>query len=63
MDSRYPNKSSFQYKPKNNTSIHDQTDSEWIFEGISIAGQLQGKQLNRLPFDQGFWFEWGSISS
>jgi hypothetical protein len=35
-----------------------QTSSEWTFEGLAISGPLQGKQLNRLPFNPGFWFEW-----
>jgi Protein of unknown function (DUF3179) len=48
----------FNYKPQNNTFVDTQTGSEWNFEGMSVAGQLQGKQLNRLPLDQGFWFEW-----
>ena len=48
----------FEHNPQNNTFVDTQTSSEWNFEGVSIAGQLQGKQLNRLPLDQGFWFEW-----
>jgi Protein of unknown function (DUF3179) len=48
----------FGYNPQNNTFIDTQTSSEWNFEGLAIAGPLQGKQLNRLPFDEGFWFEW-----
>lgn len=35
-----------------------QTGSEWNFDGISVNGPLKGKQHARLPFDQGFWFEW-----
>ncbi|MGH9985823.1 MAG: DUF3179 domain-containing (seleno)protein, partial [Nitrososphaeraceae archaeon] len=48
----------FEYSPQNNTFIDTQTGSEWDFEGTSTGGQLQGKQLNRLPLDEGFWFEW-----
>jgi len=48
----------FEYNPQNNTFIDTQTGSEWNFEGVSIAGELEGTQLNRLPMDQGFWFEW-----
>ena len=48
----------FEYNPQNNTFVDIQTSSEWNFEGVSITGELQGKQLNRLPLDQGFWFEW-----
>ena len=48
----------FEYNPQNNTFIDTQTRSEWNFEGLAVAGPLQGKQLNRLPLDEGFWFEW-----
>jgi len=48
----------FEYNAKNNTFIDKQTKSEWNFEGKSIDGQMSGKQLIRLPFDEGFWFEW-----
>ncbi len=26
--------------------------------GKSIEGPLKGKQRLRLPFDEGYWFEW-----
>ena len=46
----------FQY---NNNKITDkQTGSEWNFEGVAVNGPLKGKHLTRLPFDEGFWFEW-----
>lgn len=48
----------FEYNPENNTFTDTETGSEWNFSGLSIDGQLGGKQLNRLPLDQGFWFEW-----
>ena len=35
-----------------------QTGSQWDFEGKSTEGPLKGKQLLRLPFDEGYWFEW-----
>ena len=38
--------------------IDKQTNSLWNFEGKSISGQMKGKQLTRLPYDEGFWFEW-----
>jgi len=25
---------------------------------MAVNGQMKGKQLIRLPFDEGFWFEW-----
>lgn len=44
---------------KNSSRITDkQTKSEWNFDGTSISGPMKGKQLTRLPFDEGFWFEW-----
>ena len=46
------------YNQANNTLIDKVTDSELNFEGNFINGQLKDKQLNRLPMDQGLWFEW-----
>jgi uncharacterized protein DUF3179 len=52
----------FQYNANNNnnnnTIIDKQTGSEWNFEGIAVNGSLKGKHLTRLPFNEGFWFEW-----
>jgi hypothetical protein len=48
----------FDYNTKDNKFIDKQTGSLWNFEGKAISGQLKGKQLTRLPFDEGFWFEW-----
>lgn len=48
----------FQYD-KNSTKIIDKrSGSEWNLEGIAIEGPMKGKRLSRLPFDEGFWFEW-----
>jgi hypothetical protein len=41
-----------------NTMADKQTDSRWDLEGVAISGPLQGKQLKRVPFNPGFWFEW-----
>jgi hypothetical protein len=38
--------------------VDKQTSSTWNFEGEAIEGEMKGKQLTRLPFDEGFWFEW-----
>jgi Protein of unknown function (DUF3179) len=38
--------------------VDTQTGSIWNFEGKAVNGQMKGKQLTRLPFDEGFWFEW-----
>ena len=35
-----------------------QTSSEWSYDGIAISGELEGVEMNRLPFNPGFWFEW-----
>lgn len=37
---------------------NSQTKSKWNFDGVAIEGEMTGKQLKRLPFDEGFWFEW-----
>ncbi len=48
----------FQYD-KNSTKITDkQTGSEWNFDGLATTGPMKGKHISRLPFDEGFWFEW-----
>jgi hypothetical protein len=49
----------FTYNPKSKNFLDEQTGSEWNFEGKAISGQMKGKQLTRLPFDEGM----GSISS
>jgi hypothetical protein len=48
----------FEYDGESNNIIDNQTGSHWNFEGKSIDGPLNGTILNRLPFDEGFWFEW-----
>jgi hypothetical protein len=48
----------FEYNAINNTFIDKQTRSQWNFDGKAIDGQMKGRQLIRLPFDEGFWFEW-----
>ena len=48
----------FQYE---NGKIIDQTGSVWNFDGRAIEGEMKGKQLTRLPFDEGFWFEWAAF--
>jgi hypothetical protein len=48
----------FQYD-KNSSKITDkQSGSEWNLEGTATSGLMKGKHLTRLPFDEGFWFEW-----
>jgi hypothetical protein len=48
----------FNYNIKGINFVDKQTSSLWNFEGKAISGQMKGKQLTRLPFDEGFWFEW-----
>lgn len=35
-----------------------QTDSVWNYDGLSVSGELDGVQLERMPIEPGFWFEW-----
>jgi hypothetical protein len=51
----------FQFNFTNNNFTDKQTGSQWDVEGISVNGPLKGKQLLRLPFDEGYWFEWISF--
>lgn len=48
----------FKFNPQNTYFVDIQTGSEWNFEGVAINGIMKGKQLTRMPFDVGFWFEW-----
>jgi hypothetical protein len=48
----------FNYNIKDKNFIDKQTSSVWNFEGEATSGHMKGKQLTRLPFDEGFWFEW-----
>jgi hypothetical protein len=48
----------FSYNVKNQNFNDKQTGSLWNFDGKAIDGQMKGKQLTRIPFDEGFWFEW-----
>jgi hypothetical protein len=51
----------FQYNATANKITDKQTGSEWNFDGLTVNGQMKGKQLTRLPFDEGFWFEWAAF--
>lgn len=48
----------FSYDSLSKTFFDDQTGSEWNINGESIDGPLNGSNLMRLAFDEGFWFEW-----
>ncbi|MGI0010373.1 MAG: DUF3179 domain-containing (seleno)protein, partial [Nitrosopumilaceae archaeon] len=47
-----------EFEFSNNKIIDKQTNSEWNLDGVAVSGQLQGKQLARVVFNPGFWFEW-----
>lgn len=49
------------YNETTNTLIDRVTGSELNFDGKFINKQLQGKKLERLPMDHGFWFEWAAF--
>jgi len=38
--------------------IDVQTESEWNYNGMAISGIMKDSQLNRIPIEPGFWFEW-----
>jgi hypothetical protein len=48
----------FSFNAKDHYFIDTKTSSVWNFEGKAVGGQMKGKQLTRIPFDEGFWFEW-----
>lgn len=41
-----------------NKIIDTQTNSEWNYDGLSLSGEYEGRQLERMPIEPGFWFEW-----
>lgn len=47
-----------EFEYKGGVMTDRQTGSVWDFDGVAVEGELTGKRLERLPFDQGFWFEW-----
>ena len=51
----------FEFKYMDDVLVDLQTESEWSYDGIAISGTLQGTELERLPIDPGFWFEWAAF--
>jgi hypothetical protein len=51
----------FSYDPATGKITDSQTGSEWNFEGNAINGEMEGKSLSRIPFDEGFWFSWAAF--
>ncbi len=47
-----------EFEFSNNKIVDKQTKSEWNLDGLAVSGSLQGKQLSRIAFNPGFWFEW-----
>ena len=47
-----------EFEFSDNKIIDLQTNTVWNYDGIAISGELEGLELNRLPFNPGFWFEW-----
>ena len=43
---------------ENGKILDSQTNSEWNYDGLSISGKYIGEQLQRMPIEPGFWFEW-----
>ncbi|MCH7967221.1 MAG: DUF3179 domain-containing protein [Thaumarchaeota archaeon] len=41
-----------------NKIFDSQTNSEWNYDGLSIFGEYEGQQLERMPIEPGFWFSW-----
>jgi len=48
----------FQYNKSSAKVMDKQSGSEWSLDGIATNGPMKGKHLTRLPYDEGFWFEW-----
>ncbi|MBI5378183.1 MAG: DUF3179 domain-containing protein [Thaumarchaeota archaeon] len=47
-----------EFEFSNGKIMDKQTNSEWNIDGLAVSGPLQGKQLSRIVFNPGFWFEW-----
>jgi hypothetical protein len=47
-----------EFEYKDGVMTDKQTHSVWGFDGVVTDGEMTGKRLQRLPLDQGFWFEW-----
>jgi len=47
-----------EFEYQNGTMTDSETGSLWGFDGVAVDGEMTGRRLQRLSFDQGFWFEW-----
>jgi len=52
---------SLEFEWSENVIKDKQTNSFWDLEGRAFSGPLKGKQLNRIAYDPGFWFEWAAF--
>ncbi len=52
---------SLEFEWSENVIKDKQTQSTWDLEGKAISGPLEGKQLKRIAYDPGFWFEWAAF--
>ncbi len=43
---------------KDGKILDSMTESEWNYDGLSVSGTYLGEQLQRMPIEPGFWFEW-----
>ena len=43
---------------ENGKILDSVTKSEWNYDGLSVSGTYRGEQLQRMPIEPGFWFEW-----
>ena len=50
-----------EFEYSDNMILDKQTGSRWNLEGQAISGSLNGKQLQRIVYDPGFWFEWAAF--
>jgi Protein of unknown function (DUF3179) len=48
----------FQYNKSSAKIMDKQSGSIWSLDGMATNGPMKGKHLTRLPYDEGFWFEW-----
>jgi len=40
------------------TLVDAETGSEWDFAGNATGGQLNGRQLRKIPILNDYWFDW-----
>ena len=43
--------------------VDAETASEWDFSGKAVSGRLSGKQLQKIPILNDYWFDWHTYNS